>query len=131
MVRATGSDILLWIFDFRSKLMPCGFPPLSRADCRLSPPHALPLVRESHFDLILLDIGLPEQSGIELCAKIREITTSRKTPIVFLTARDTVENRAQSSLHGGNDFITKPFNVSELTLKAQTWVYRAQFGLIN
>ena len=95
------------------------------------PSHALPLVRESHFDLILLDIGLPEQTGIELCAKIREITTSRKTPIVFLTARDTVENRAQSSLHGGNDFITKPFNVSELTLKAQTWVYRAQFGLIN
>jgi CheY-like chemotaxis protein len=95
------------------------------------PSDALALLQKTHFDLILLDIGLPEQSGIELCAKIREMTTARKTPVVFLTAQDTVENRAQSSLHGGNDFITKPFNVSELTLKAQTWMYRAQFGLIN
>jgi CheY-like chemotaxis protein/prefoldin subunit 5 len=95
------------------------------------PSEALALLPQSHFDLILLDIGLPEQSGIELCAKIREMTTARKTPVVFLTARDTVENRAQSSLHGGNDFITKPFNIAELTLKAQTWIYRAQFGLIG
>ena len=98
----------------------------AKAGC---PSEALALLQEKSFDLILLDIALPEQSGIELCARIREIPASGKTPIVFLTARDTVDNRAQSSLQGGNDFIAKPFNISELTLKAQTWMYRAQFAL--
>jgi CheY-like chemotaxis protein len=95
------------------------------------PSEALELLQATHFDLVLLDIGLPEQNGIEVCAQIREMPAARKTPVVFLTGRDTVENRAQSSLHGGNDFITKPFNLCELTLKAQTWMYRSQFGLVN
>ena len=55
----------------------------------------------------------------------------RRTPIVFLTVGDTVENRAQSSLNGGNDFIVKPFNVRELALKAVTWACRRQFSLLS
>jgi len=68
-------------------------------------------------------------SGIDMCGRIRELPAHKKTPIVFLTVGDTVENRAQSSLNGGNDFIVKPFNVRELALKAVTWAYRRQFGL--
>jgi CheY-like chemotaxis protein len=94
------------------------------------PSAALALLHDKHFDLILLDVALPEESGIDLCPKIREIPGYKATPIVFVTARDTIDNRAQSSLGGGNDFITKPFNTLELTLKAQIWIYRYQFALI-
>jgi DNA-binding response OmpR family regulator len=65
---------------------------------------------------------LPEESGIDLCPKIRALPGYEKTPVVFVTARDTVDNRTQSTVGGGNDFITKPFNTLELTLKAQIWI---------
>lgn len=90
---------------------------------------ALGLLRDQPFDLVLLDIGLPGTSGIDVCARIREIEKHQKTPVVFLTISDDVDHRAQSSLNGGNDFLTKPFNIVELTLKAHTWIYRGQFGL--
>jgi CheY-like chemotaxis protein len=90
---------------------------------------ALAKLGGSPFDLVLLDIGLPGLNGIEVCGRIRELPEHKQTPIVFLTIGDTVENRAQSSLNGGNDFIVKPFNVRELALKAVTWAYRRQFGL--
>jgi CheY-like chemotaxis protein len=90
---------------------------------------ALDKLGGSPFDLVLLDIGLPGLNGIDVCGRIRELPEHKQTPIVFLTIGDTVENRAQSSLNGGNDFIVKPFNVRELALKAVTWAYRRQFGL--
>jgi CheY-like chemotaxis protein len=85
----------------------------------------------STYDLVLLDIGLPGLNGIDVCGRIRELPEHKKTPIVFLTVGDTVENRAQSSLNGGNDFIVKPFNVRELALKAVTWACRRQFSLLG
>ena len=94
------------------------------------PSDAFALLRDKKFDLILLDIALPEESGIDLCPKIRALPGYEKTPVVFVTARDTVDNRTQSTVGGGNDFITKPFNTLELTLKAQIWIYRKQFGLL-
>jgi len=90
---------------------------------------ALDKLGGSSFDLVLLDIGLPGINGIDVCGRIRELPEHKQTPIVFLTVGDTVENRAQSSLNGGNDFIVKPFNVRELALKAVTWAYRRQFGV--
>jgi DNA-binding response OmpR family regulator len=48
---------------------------------------------------------------------------------VFLTGAGTAENRAQSTLHGGNDFIAKPFDLTELAVKALTWAYRGQLDL--
>lgn len=93
------------------------------------PGEALALLREEHFDLVLLDIGLPGISGIDVSARIREIDRCQKMPIVFLTVSDDIDHRAQSSLNGGNDFLGKPFNIVELTLKVRTWIYRSQFGL--
>jgi DNA-binding response OmpR family regulator len=65
-------------------------------------------------------------SGFDLCSKIRTLELHEKTPIVFLTGMATFQNRVQSSLSGGNDFIGKPFNVPELGLKAMLWVYKGQ-----
>jgi CheY-like chemotaxis protein/pSer/pThr/pTyr-binding forkhead associated (FHA) protein len=93
------------------------------------PTQALELLKKDSFDIILLDVAMPGLSGIDLCAKIRELPQHRKTPIVFITANDSVENRAESTLNGGDDFIAKPFNTLELVTKAATWVARSQFGL--
>jgi CheY-like chemotaxis protein len=82
------------------------------------------------FDLVFLDIGLPEMNGFDLCTKVRALPQFEKTPVVFLTGMATFQNRAQSTLSGGNDFIGKPFNVRELGLKALIWVFKGQLGLI-
>lgn len=82
------------------------------------------------FDLIFLDVGLPEMNGFELANKIRALSIHEKTPIVFITGMATFQNRVQSSLSGGNDFVGKPFSLSELGLKALMWVFKGQLGQI-
>ncbi|MEO8353439.1 MAG: response regulator, partial [Chthoniobacteraceae bacterium] len=93
------------------------------------PDQAMGQLSDKAFDLVLLDIGFPKANGIEMCARIREFEANKRTPIVFLTGTDSTETRAQSSLNGGNDFITKPFNTRELALKAGTWAFRNQFDV--
>lgn len=78
------------------------------------------------FDLILLDVNMPHMSGFELCQRLREIPLHETTPIVFLTGLATDEMREQSSLSGGTDFLAKPFNLHELTVKALTLILRSQ-----
>jgi DNA-binding response OmpR family regulator len=81
------------------------------------------------FDLIFLDVNLPQMDGFELCQHIRQMPAHSRTPIVFLTGLTTIENRVQSSLSGGNDFIGKPFNLHELSVKALTLILRASLDL--
>lgn len=95
-----------------------------------APNSGLATLRIQAFDLIFLDIGLPDMNGFELCTRVRAIARHEKTPIVFVTGMTTFQNRVQSSLSGGNDFIGKPFNVAELGLKALIWVFKAQLGMI-
>lgn len=61
----------------------------------------------SDFDLLLLDINLPNQNGFEICRKIKEVITK---PIIFVTSNTTEEAELKSILLGGTDFITKPYN---------------------
>lgn len=82
------------------------------------------------FDLIFLDVGLPEMTGFELCTKIRALPMHEKTPIVFVTGMATFQNRVQSSLSGGNDFVGKPFSIPELGLKALIWIFKGQLGML-
>jgi DNA-binding response OmpR family regulator len=91
-----------------------------------TPSETLAIATGSAFDLIFLDVGLPEMTGIELCTKIRQIPIQQTTPIVFLTGMDTFHHRVQSSLSGGNDFIGKPFHLAELGVKALFWVFKGQ-----
>jgi DNA-binding response OmpR family regulator len=64
------------------------------------------------FDLILLDIMLPELSGIEVLRRIRQADST--IPIILLTARDTVPARVSGLDQGANDYVTKPFAIEEL-----------------
>lgn len=70
------------------------------------------IFQKEKFDLILLDWMLPKMTGMELCKKIRE--TNTKIPIIFLTAKDTVQETVEGLKTGANDYIKKPFSFDEL-----------------
>ncbi|MFT4685044.1 MAG: DNA-binding response OmpR family regulator [Flavobacteriales bacterium] len=72
----------------------------------------LELIQQHHFDLILLDWMLPKMTGLDLCKAIRKIDVD--TPILFLTARDTVRETIEGIKAGANDYIKKPFSFEEL-----------------
>lgn len=94
------------------------------------PANGLRVLGYQPFDLIFLDVGLPEMNGFDLCTKIRTLPMHEKTPIVFITGMATFQNRVQSSLAGGSDFVGKPFNLAELGLKALIWIFKGQLGQV-
>jgi DNA-binding response OmpR family regulator len=90
------------------------------------PIKALEILLQKKFDLIILDVDMPNMNGFELCAKIRTLPQYAKTPVVFVTGLNDLESRANSSMSGGNDFIAKPFLFIELTVKALVHVLRSR-----
>ncbi|MFC4025349.1 response regulator transcription factor [Oceanobacillus longus] len=73
---------------------------------------AIRLIEEKVWDLVLLDIMIPELSGLEVLRRIRK--TDDRTPIILLTARDEVHDKVSGLDLGANDYITKPFQIEEL-----------------
>ncbi len=69
-------------------------------------------LQTEHFDLIILDIGLPRMSGLNVLADLR--SRGSQTPVLILTARDTVEDRIRGLDSGADDYLTKPFDLDEL-----------------
>lgn len=65
-----------------------------------------------HYDLLLVDWMLPKLSGLELCKTFRE--QDQRTPVIFLTAKDTVQDTVAGLQSGANDYIKKPFHFEEL-----------------
>lgn len=78
-------------------------------------------------DLILLDIMLPQRSGYDLCRAVRKDGT---TPIIFLSARAAENDRIRGFEMGGDDYVTKPFNLSELAARVKA-VLRRSSGLVS
>lgn len=72
----------------------------------------LQLTTENNYDLIILDLMLPQMDGIEVCKKFRE--TDSKTPIIMLTAKEEIKDRVNGLDSGANDYLTKPFAFEEL-----------------
>jgi len=73
---------------------------------------ALRLIEEQEWDLVLLDIMIPELSGLEVLRRVRR--TDESTPIILLTARDEIHDKVSGLDLGANDYITKPFQIEEL-----------------
>lgn len=82
---------------------------------------ALELVQKEKFDLILLDVMMPEMSGTTLCTKIREITSS---PIIFVTAKTSTLDKLLGFEVGADDYITKPFIIEELVARVKAHIRR-------
>lgn len=85
----------------------------------------LSLLAEQSVDLIVLDIGLPDVSGFELCKEIRK---SHATPVIFLTARTDEVDRVVGLEIGADDYILKPFSPRELSARVKAVLRRTQAG---
>jgi two-component system sensor histidine kinase/response regulator len=76
--------------------------------------------RHEEIDLILLDVMMPEMDGYEVCRRLRANPATHDIPIIFLTARTSVEDIVQGFAAGSNDYVAKPFGPSELTARVAT-----------
>lgn len=80
-----------------------------------------------NFDLIVLDIMLPELNGISLCKKIRSQNIT--IPVLMLTAKDTLENKIEGLDVGADDYLVKPFEFTELTARIRALLRRPKEAL--
>ncbi|MFN3493161.1 MAG: response regulator transcription factor [Hydrogenophaga sp.] len=85
----------------------------------------LSMASDGGFDVIVLDVMLPGLDGIALCQRLRS-ELRRDTPVLMLTARDTVEDRVLGLRSGADDYLVKPFSMVELEARLQALVRRAQ-----
>ena len=76
----------------------------------------LELALENHYDLIILDLNLPEMDGLEICKQLRE-KSDRHIPVLMLTARDSIEDKITGFGVGADDYLTKPFVLQELEVR--------------
>ena len=87
---------------------------------------ALRLARKMRPDLILLDIMLPGESGIEVCERIREL--DEEVVIVMITAKDSEEDKVRGFEAGADDYVTKPFGMKELQARINANLKRSETG---
>jgi DNA-binding response OmpR family regulator len=88
-------------------------------------PHgAMHMILKQEPDLLLLDINMPYQNGFEFSKKLR--VAGYDTPIIFMTAKDSVEDRLQGFTIGADDYICKPFNYQELVARVQAVMRRTK-----
>ncbi|HTN47403.1 MAG TPA: response regulator transcription factor [Flavipsychrobacter sp.] len=85
-------------------------------------PTVLKLVKNEYFDLIVLDIMLPDMDGITVCETIR--MQHNDVPILFLSARNSSADRVEGLKKGGDDYLTKPFNLEELLLRVDKLIHK-------
>jgi len=84
---------------------------------------ALQMVENQHFDLVLLDIMMPELDGISLLKKIR--LQHKYIPVIILSAKDTSQDRILGLKFGADDYLIKPFNLEELMLRIENILKRS------
>lgn len=97
----------------------------SNITCAETAAEALALIKENKYDLIILDVMLPDFSGFDLCSEIRKFAY---TPIIFLTACDSDYNKLTGLAIGGDDYITKPFNPLEVVARVKAILRRQQYA---
>lgn len=79
-------------------------------------------INSEHFDLLLMDIGLPDGSGLDLCQRVRE--AGNEVPIVFLSARTDEATVVKGIKNGADDYLRKPFGLEELKARVNKFVKR-------
>ena len=82
----------------------------------------LPRLRRGGIDLVILDVGLPDRNGFDVC---RDLRAESEVPVLFLTARDAVEDRVRGLEAGADDYLVKPFAFTELLARVRTLLRRS------
>jgi two-component system OmpR family response regulator len=90
---------------------------------------ALDVAKEFQPDMAVLDVMLPDMDGLEVLRRLRART--ERLPVLFLTARDAVEDRIAGLTAGGDDYVTKPFSIEELVLRLRALLRRSHAGTEN
>lgn len=81
-------------------------------------------IKSESFELVILDLGLPKLSGLGFLQSIRQ--DGNNTPVIILTARESIEDRIKGLDSGADDYMTKPFDLSELSARVRALVRRSQ-----
>ena len=84
------------------------------------------MIKNQEPDLILLDVGLPDIDGFELCGNLRSNKITKDYPIIMLTARAEDSDRIEGLKLGADDYITKPYNAEELILRIRNLLKRTE-----
>ena len=84
------------------------------------------MLKDAIYSLVILDLGLPKLDGVEVLKKLRQ--RGYKIPVLILTARDALESRVQGLDLGADDYMTKPFNLTELEARVRALIRRGQLG---
>ena len=90
---------------------------------------AFKIFKGQHFDLLLLDVMMPEVDGYQLCEQIR--LENLEVPIIFLTAKDTSPDKIFGLKKGADDYVTKPYILEELLLRIQNLLKRSSKDPVN
>ncbi len=96
-----------------------------QVECAYDGAAAVELARTGNFDLIILDLMMPEIDGLEACMRIREFSN---VPVIMLTARSEDTDKIIGFECGADDYITKPFNILELKARIRAMLRRASGG---
>lgn len=120
LVIEDNRDILANILDY---LQLKGY----SVDCAQNGLNGLHLAATTHYDLIVLDIMLPGIDGYQVCKRLRE-DAQNEVPILMLTARDALEDRLTGLRAGADDYLVKPFALSELVARIQAILRRTPGG---
>jgi two-component system, OmpR family, response regulator len=86
--------------------------------------HAILAIEQHEYDCILLDRGLPKATGDEILQRLKKQYPD--TPVIFLTARDSIQDRVQGLDLGANDYLVKPFSLEELSARVRAQLRQAQ-----
>ena len=93
-----------------------------QVECGYDGAAAVELAREGQFDLVILDVMMPEVDGLEACIRIREFSN---VPIIMLTAKSEDADKLMGFECGADDYLTKPFNILELKARVRALLRRA------
>ena len=100
---------------------------LTRVGCDVQAAHtgkkAMELAAERKFDLITLDLELPDATGFEICSELKQRHISYKTPVIFISASPCQQDIDEAKKRGAVDYVTKPFEITEFIYKV---IYHAK-----
>ena len=99
-----------------------------QVECAYDGAAAVELARNNKFDLLILDVMMPEVDGLEACMRIREFSN---VPIIMLTAKSDDTDKLMGFECGADDYLTKPFNILELKARVRALLRRAPILLLD